>query len=255
MADPDVKQPKEPPKPVQIGGESLVERILPHVKKILVGAIVIAVVATIIFAIRSWKHHGEEVGTEKLAQVFLVAQRPVASPGATPDPKDPKDPKDSPFTDSKERAKAVLDEMSKQGATPPGHAYRAGVLLQAGNVDEAIAAYKQGQDDKGVEGVLCREGLGLALEAKAAAEKDATARQKLLEEALASYARMQPDEAGPRRVYALYHLGRLQAALGKQVEAKASFEKANDLLAAPGQDPRHELRELLSKRLAALGAA
>ena len=37
---------------------------------------------------------------------------------------------------------------------------------------------------------------------------------------------MQPDEKGPRHVYALYHQGRIQAALGKSAEAKALFEKA-----------------------------
>ena len=115
-------------------------------------------------------------------------------------------------------------------------------------------SYRLGSEDKGIQGVLAREGLGIALEAKAAAEKDAAARGKLLEEALASYQRMQPDEKGPRYIYAIYHQGRLQAALGKSAEAKTLFEKANELLAA-GHSELRELRELISKRLAALGAA
>jgi tetratricopeptide (TPR) repeat protein len=248
MADPDVSKPKEPPKPVHIGGESLADRILPHIKKIIAVLIVASVVITVIFVIRWWKHHGQEKETLELAEVFAVAQRPVAAPGATPDPKNPT------FPDSKERAKAVLDEMSKRGADAPGHAYRAGLLLESGKIDEAIAEYREGIDDKGIQGVLAREGLGVALEAKAAAEKDAAARQKLYEEALAIYQRMQPDEKGPRYIYALYHQGRMQSALGKAAEAKTLFEKANELLAT-GHTELRELRELLSKRLAALGAA
>jgi hypothetical protein len=102
--------------------------------------------------------------------------------------------------------------------------------------------------------VLCREGIGIALEAKAAAEKDAAARNKLLEEALTAYQRMQPDEKGPRRAYALYHQGRIldERNLNRKAEAKAAYEKANELLTA---EPRHELKDLLQQRLAVLGAA
>lgn len=246
MADLDPSKPKTPPKPVFVGGESLADRILPHMKKIIIGVIVVAVVAGSIAGVRAWKHHGQEDRTEKLAHVFDVAQRPVAAPGATPDPKNPA------FATAQERAKAVLDEMAKQKAKPPGHAYRGGVLFEAGDLDAAIAEYRRGLDAKGIEGVLAREGLGIALESKAAAEQDAAARGKLLEEALAIYQRMQPDKQGPRHVYALYHQGRVQAALGKTAEAKALFEQATELLAAV---PGHELRALLQSRLAALGAA
>ena len=100
--------------------------------------------------------------------------------------------------------------------------------MQAGKLDEAIAEYKQGPDGKGLDGVLAREGLGIALETKAQAEKDAAARQKGLEEALAVFKTMQPDEKGPRHAYALYHQGRILALLGKNAEAKAAFEKAKD---------------------------
>jgi tetratricopeptide (TPR) repeat protein len=248
MADPDVSKPKEPPKPVHIGGETLVDRILPHIKKITIGAVVLAVVISFFVSVRCLKERGQEKRTEKVASVLAVAQRPVAAPGATPDPK-----KDE-FADETARAKAVLDEISKQDADPPGHAYRAGQLLSAGQIDNAIAEYRQGIDDKGILGVLAREGLGIALEAKAAAEKDAAARQKLYEEALGSYQTMQPDEKGPRHIYALYHQGRMQAALGKTAEAKTLFEKANDLITTGQHIGLRELRELLTRRLAALGA-
>ena len=96
----------------------------------------------------------------------------------------------------------------------------------------------------------CREGLGLALEAKAAAEKDAAARQKGLEEALATFATEQPEDNGPRRAYALYHQARLQLLLGKRADARSLFEKAKEA----GKDDL-ELMDLVEKRLAALGAS
>jgi hypothetical protein len=217
-------------------------------KKIIAVALAASGVAFVIFGIRCWNQRGQEKETEKLAAVVRLAQRPVAAPGATPDPKNPA------FTDAADRAKALLAEADKQGASLPGHAYRASLLLEAGNLDKALEEYRAGQGAEGAEGVLCREGIGIALEAKAAAEKDAAARNKLLEEALTAYQRMQPDEKGPRRAYALYHQGRIldERNLNRKAEAKAAYEKANELLTA---EPRHELKDLLQQRLAVLGAA
>jgi hypothetical protein len=126
------------------------------------------------------------------------------------------------------------------------------MLLDAGKPDEAAAEYRKGIAAKTIDGVLCREGLGIALEAKATGEKDPTARQKGLEEALAAFAVMQPDEAGPRRAHALYHQGRIQLLLGKRSEARSLFEAAK--LANKDAADR-EIAEMVEKRLAALGAS
>jgi len=240
----EVAKPAEPPKPVHIGGESIVDRILPHIKKIIVFIIVMSVVLSVVFAVRWWQHRGEEQQTEKLSAVLGVAERPLAAPDEKPDPKNPK------YASIKDRASAVLDELAKQDTDRAGHAYKAGLLVDADKLDDAIAEYRAGQTAEGVEGVLCREGLGLALEQKALAEKDPAARQKGLEEALAAFTSMQPDESGPRRAYALYHQGRLLQKLGKRAEAKTAFEKAKDA-GPPGLD----ILELIEKRLASLGAA
>src|SRR4029079_7824685 len=113
---------------------------------------------------------------------------------------------------------------------------------------DAIAEYKKHTTGNTLDAVLAREGLGIALEMKAEKEKDAAARQKGLEEALAAFQAMQPDEKGPRYAYALYHQGRILALLGKNAEAKEKLEKAKEL----GKDTK--LPELIDERLASLGA-
>jgi len=245
MAEKDVSKPAEPPKPVHIGGETFLDRLVPHMKQIIIGIAAVAVVLIVIFTIRWLKERSQIAATRKLDQILEVARQPIRSKDEKPDPQKPS------FGDTKERGAAVLAEIAKQDTDVAGHAFRGGQLLDAGKVDDAIAEYRKGiADTKSIEGVLCREGLGLALEAKAAAEKDATARQKGLEEALAAFAAMQPDEAGQRRAYALYHQARMQQLLGKRAEAKSLFEKAKE---ANKND--HDLADLVEKRLAALGAS
>src|SRR5262249_20744357 len=235
----------EPPKAVHIGGESFLDRIRPHIKQIVIGCLVVAAIASVIAIVHWFGERKQIAATEKLARVLEPAQQPTRGKDDKPDPKKPS------FADSKERAAAVLDAIAKQGTETAGAAFRGGQLLDAGKADEAITEYKKGVADKTIEGVLCREGLGLALEAKATAEKDPAARQKGLEDALAAFTTMQPDEAGPRRSYALYHQARLQALLGKRAEAKALFEKAK----TANTDADHEIADLIEKRLAALGAS
>lgn len=245
MADEDTPKAKEPPKPVYVGGESLADRILPHLKKIIISIVVIAVVLSGVFGYRAWKHSKQADQTAKIAKVLQLGQRRVAMPGAPEDPNNPT------FPDTKARAAALLDEAAKQHADLPP-AMKGGLLLDKGDVDAAIAEYRRGIGADGLEGVLAREGLGMALEAKAMAEKDAAARQKLLEEALATYTSMQPKADGPRRAYALYHQGRVLSPLllNRPAEAKARFEQAKE--AAAGSS---ELAQLIDKRLASLGAS
>jgi len=246
------------PKAVKIGGESLVDRIVPHIKKILVMVVVLAVVISAILVVRWRGEVKREKATSKMLEVLDVARRGV---GEVPPelPNAPKKPKDEPkpFPTDKDRAEAVLAQIQQTGADPVG-SFKGSMLLDAGKVDEAIAEYRGCQNATDLEGVLCREGLGIALEAKAVTEKDSAARQKLYEEALATYVAMQPDENGPRRVYALYHQGRVQQTLGKIPEAKALFEKAKPLAAAAEpetRDPRTDaqlLSAIIDRRLATM---
>jgi hypothetical protein len=162
MADEDKPEvmPKkfEPPKPVQLGGESLLDRILPHIKKIAISTIILAVLISMFFGYKACQRNKQAKGTEKVAAVLDVAQKPVLPPGMPPDPKIPA------YASDKEKAEKVLEEMAKQDTESTGPAFRASMLVDAGKLDEAIGVYRTCDDGKEIENVLCREGLGIALE-------------------------------------------------------------------------------------------
>lgn len=244
-ATPDVSKPRVAPTPVHIGGESLADRILPHIKKIIISVIVIAVILSVFFGIRAWKQSKQSEQTEKVSKVLSLAQKKVAPPGTGSAPAASTDT----FPDAKTRAAAVLDEAAKRGAELDP-AVKGGLMMDKGDYAGAITEYKRGIAAEGISGVLAREGLGIAIESKAMAEKDAGARQQGLEEALAAFVAMQPKQDGPRRAYALYHQGRMQQILGKTAEAKTLFEQAKTSGASSS-----ELAQLIEKRLASLGAS
>jgi len=236
----DAGKPGFDPKPVQLGGESIVDRLMPYRKKIgiaiLLGFAVWGVIA-VVFWLRNSKR---EKNTARIVKVVDVAQREVRAAGTEPDPKATA----VTYASNKERADAVLDTIEKQSANV-SPTYKASLLMQAGKVDEAIAEYRKHITGRTMDNVLAREGLGLALEAKAEKEKDAAARQKGLEEALATFKTMQPDEKGTRSAYAKYHEGRILTLLGKNAEAKVALEKAKEL-GGPA--------DMIDERLATLGA-
>ena len=245
------------PAPVKIGGESLVDRIVPHIKKILIMVVVVAVVVSGILVFRWRGEVKKEKATAKLIDVMEIARKPVVAPPPADPTKPPPKPDPDTFTDAKTKADAVLASLESSGATTLA-SFKGGLLLDAGKTDEAIAEYRRGIGEPGLEGVLSREGLGIALETKALAEKDNAAKQKGLEESLAVFATMQTDETGPRYAYALYHQGRIQQTLGKTAEAKALYEKAKplaDSVEAPTHDPNADARILsamIERRLTAM---
>jgi tetratricopeptide (TPR) repeat protein len=248
--DEDAAKPGFDPKPVHLGGESIVDRLMPYRKKIgimiLLGFAVWGAIAVVVYI----RNNKREKNTSRMAHVLDVASRDVRAAGEPEPTPDPNDTKKKPitYTTNKERAEAVLAELAKSGASA-SPAYRGSLLIQAGKLDEAIAEYKKAQDGTSLDAVLAREGLGIAIETKAHAEKDAAARQKGLEEALAVFKNMQPDEKGPRHAYALYHQGRILSSLGKNAEATEILKKAKE---KSGESP---LSSQIDERLASLGAS
>jgi tetratricopeptide (TPR) repeat protein len=240
---PATAKPGFDPKPVQVGGEGLLERLLPHLKKIIVGIVVIVVVYGVYAAVVGVQDSHKEKDTAKVQAVLDVASHPVRSPGEPADPKS----REITYASNTERANAVLEALAKAGTDAAGPTYKASMLLQVGKIDEAITEYKRAQGKTGLDGVLAREGLGIAQEMKAENEKDPAARQKGLEDALATFKSMQPDAGGPRYAFALYHQGRILAIMQKVDEAKTVLEKAKEV----GKGT--EVVELADQRIASLG--
>jgi tetratricopeptide (TPR) repeat protein len=241
-------------KPVQIGGESFIDRIAPHLKQIMIVFGAIALVATVIFTIRWIGERGRAKETAKLAEAVAVANRSVLAAGAEPEAGEPT------FASSKERATKVLEELTKRPSEMTSELYRASMAYGAEQYDVAIASYRKAIGEPGLEGALAREGLALALEAKATGDKDAAAKQKGLEEALAAARAIQPDANGPRRIYGLYHEARLLVLLGKGAEAKPIFEKVKTMAEKTPDDKTKvvegtDLRALAEVRMAELEAA
>lgn len=244
---------KAPPTPVYVGGDSIADRLMPHIKQIAAGIGVLALVISAFFTWRWWQRHKAEQATEQVLAAFDDQSRKVVEPGsdATSTATDGGVAEQT-FASRTERAEQTLADLGKaSGPTREGMAlFEADQLLEAGRNDDAATAYRKLSDKPGLDGVLAREGLGFALEAKADG-LTADAKTAALTDALAAYQAMQTDEAGPRRDYALYHVGRMQAALGKKDDARTSFESALDK-AKEGSD--RDLEDLINARLVQLDA-
>jgi tetratricopeptide (TPR) repeat protein len=204
------------------------------------------VIVSVVFGVRAFKQRGEKKATAKLAQVIAIADRRVRDAGEAVDPKKPAD--DS-FADEKAKATAVLAAIAANDVKAPPQ-FEGPFLVTVGRYDDAITGYHTCQTlAEGLDGVICREGLGLALEAKAAATTDLAAQKAGYQAALEAFKVLQPDADGPRAAIAKYHEGRMQELLGNATEAKAAFEKAKTMDKDGG-----ELGALIEARLATLGA-
>lgn len=243
------------PQAVNVGGESILERLAPHIKKIGVALLALVLVLTAVFSYRWYKRSQEEKATARLFRAVELAEVPVIPPSvdltdpATP-PKaaDKKSDKPESYATYGERATASLDALAKAGgARGAASVYEAGLLVAAGKLDQALAIYRKVGATTGDDAVLAREGVGIVLETQGIASKDAAQKQKLLEEALVAFRSVQPDPLGLRRDYALYHEARVLEALGKGNEAIAPLQAALAL-------EHTALKSLIENRLAALGA-
>jgi predicted negative regulator of RcsB-dependent stress response len=224
------------PQAVYIGGESIADRIVPHIKKILVGAVIFAVVVGGFFAYRAWTKGKKEKATASVIAALHEMRRDIEE---EPDPEST----DVTYPSRKDRAEAVLATLGKAkgGARDAVALFEADMLLEAGRLDEAEAAFGKVAKKAGIEGVLAREGLAFIAESRGDHQA-----------ALDGFRAMQPDEAGPRRAYALYHEARMLAQLGKKDEARTQFDAA---LTKANETDEKPLAAMIEARLVQLVAA
>lgn len=232
---------------VHVGGESLVDRLLPHVKKIGLALLGAALLITAVFTWRYLQQRKAERSTTKLVQALDLAERKVLDL----DPSVPQPPlEEEVYRTQAERSDSVHAAVGKVGrARGAVLLIDAKYLLRAGKIDEALAIYQQKAKGTGIDALIAREGIGIALETRAGTATDPTQRQKLLEESLAAFRSIQTDDKGPRRDYALYHEARVLEALGKPAEARAALQKALEV------NPDTTLEPAIKVRLSSLGGA
>lgn len=231
---------------VHVGDDSLLERLVPHMKKIGIALVVLALILTVYFSYRWYQHDKAEKSTQRLANALEVVDRPVI-PEDDANPL-PGDKLGDHFKTYAERADKGLAALGKVGQLRGAASlFEAHLLVEAGKLDQALAMYRRLGNGPSLDAVIAREGIGTVLETQAGASKDPAAGRKLLEDALTAYRASQPDDKGPRRDYSLYHEGRVLAALGKKSEAIAQLKKA--LTVAPGSD----LKGLIEMQLSSLG--
>jgi tetratricopeptide (TPR) repeat protein len=242
--------------PVAIGGEAFVDRLMPHMKQIIAGAVALTVVLVAYFGWQTLKERERAEATVGLADAFDLLHRrvdppaPAAAPGETP-PARPASAVPT-FPTSTARAEAVVAALSKADDLDRGtRLLEANLLLQTGKLDQAESLYKALASGGSLEAILAREGLGYVAEARAAAAKEPADRQRLLEAALAAFRAIQPDDKGPRRDYALYHEARMLTLLDQRAEAKAALDKA--LVLVPDSAIEIDIQQRLAQ-LEATGA-
>jgi tetratricopeptide (TPR) repeat protein len=242
-------QRSKPVTPVAVGSDAFVDRLLPHLRTIIIGAVVTGVVLGGFFTWRWMRERRAASDTRELAEALDILNRQVVAPEADK-PTDDKaaEPAKSAkptYATVQARAEAAVAALREAGsAESAAKVLEGNLLLQAGKLDDAEAAFRAASVGSSLDALLAREGLGYVAEARAATAKEPAERQKLLQAALAAFRAVQTDDKGPRRDHALYHEARILILLDQRAEARTALEKA--LVVAPKSDLEIDIQHRLA---------
>jgi tetratricopeptide (TPR) repeat protein len=210
-----------------------------HANKVwlAIGALVIGLVAVNLYRWRAGKREAAATGLFDESLRTLQASIGSAAPQMTAPGDEP--PLSFPTTDARANAAlGVLDQIGKEydstRVDDNVQLVRAGVLYELGRYDEAITLYRQVADSKlpDIHKLIAREGVARSIEAKALAQKDAGALKAGLADALAEYAKLQPDPKGLWADATLYHQARVSAKAGNTEGAKKLYKQLVDTMPA-----------------------
>jgi tetratricopeptide (TPR) repeat protein len=208
------------------------DRLRPHAKKIAVGVgLILAAVAA--WQVMVWmKNRKARAATTDYVAAMKVVEAPVVNednplPPGYPEPEVKFESREAWRTAAVEAIEKLESEHADMPLSGLPALRIAKIKLESGQFDEAKQAFESFAKSDAPEAMRLSalEGVGYALEAKALANEDASARQAGLEAALQAFARIQPNEKGLMRDYCLYHQGRMQVALGKVDEGLATYRK------------------------------
>jgi len=244
------------------GVTKIAEKLRPYAWRIAVLIVVVTIGIVSFTTYRWWKERKAKKATAMFVEAVEISRRAIEPPGAEPaeppgdEPQEPEEDKPVTYESAAARDEAELKELESlrkkyagTGVVSEARLLEASKLAEVGRYDEALSLYKAYAAGEGsaLLRAVAREGIGYALEAKALATDDATAREKGLREALTAFRNVQPKEDGPRRDYALYHEGRILATLDERDQAISAFQKVLAI------EPPSPLTDEVNARLAALG--
>jgi len=241
------------------GVNGFLQKLKPFARQLIIGGVVILVAVIAAIGYNMYRERQAAKATELYDRAVVIYQQPVMSAEEAELIKSlnlPNTPKDMVTHESTEAraaaALAVLEELqSEHGSTSVAERARlfhAGILFDAARYDDAAAMYRKfaSSDASADQRIIAREGIGYSIEAKALAEKDPTAQQKGLEQALAAFEKVQPKQDGVYRDYALYHQARLLQTMERNDEAVTLYNQVLDT------QPTTPLRSVITQRLAVL---
>jgi len=222
----------------------------PHAIKI--GAVLGGVALVLIgFSVYSWWHTKREAeATRIFGEVTktleaTVEEEPKPDKAETPEKAEKPEKKDGDkmtFASVKaknEAALALVDRIEREyGSTDvavQARLVKAGLLFDLGRYDEAAALYQKMVEKGGSLRFLAAEGQGYAYEAKGD-----------LDAALTAFQRLQPDEKGFYRDFALFHQARILARKGDKAGALTLYQQILD------QWPQSALKTDVTNRIALL---
>jgi hypothetical protein len=245
------------------GVQRVSERLRPHARKIFLflGVVLVGVAGWSFIrhsrfkkAVGATKDYTAAVDTSR--REIVPPPAPADGDAGVPEPEPPTgepdelgDSAEVTYPSEADRDRAVLAALDEVGGKIAGQArlLRAASHLRLGEWDLAIDEYRKYDGPPELDWIA-REGVGYALEGKAAAEKDAGAREAGYKAALEEFKNVQPDATLPGHDLALWHQGRLMAELGDKAGAIAMFEKVRDL------EPPSSLKGSAEGRIAMLKA-
>ncbi len=218
------------------------EYLRPHAIKIsaVIGGVALVLIG---FSVYTWWHNKREAEASRIfgdATKTLEAQIEEETKPEQPPPEKKDDRVTYPTVKARdEAALGLLDRIEREYASTEvaqqARLVRGGILYDLGRFDEAAAVYQKILEKGGDLRFLAAEGQGYAYEAKGD-----------LDAALKAFQRLQPDEKGFYRDFALFHQARILARKGDKAGALTLYQQILD------QWPQSALKTDVTNRIALL---
>ena len=234
------------------GAQRFFDYLKPHAARLAVALLVAGTILGGVLGFQWWEQRKEIRATTSYAQVVEILRRSIEDEENDKETLDPDKPS---YASEKLRDEAALNALDllqtdHAGTDVEHHAkfLRGTLLYKLARYQESVEVFRN-YTGPSIMQVQAREAIGYGLEAAALAQEDPEKRGQGLQQALEAFRAMQPDVAGYRHDYALYHQARVLTLLSKKDEAVELFRQI------VGLEPESSLIDEAEQRLIALGVA